>query len=153
MTNEIRVGIGEVKIAQGDVILSAYGVGSCVVLLLYDPQTKTGGLAHILLPYGADGSFKHPKGAIEELLRQFSQLGIDKRRIVAKITGGSKMFGELIQSSIGERNVKETKEQLTKHSIPLVAEDVYGNWGRTVFFNLNNGEVLIRSYRQGEKVI
>ncbi len=153
MVSEIRVGIGEVKVVRGDVILSAYGVGSCVVIVFYEAQTRTGGLAHILLPHGADGSFKHPKGAIEELLRHFSEMGIEKKQIIAKIVGGSTMFGELLQTSIGERNVLETKEQLKRHSIPLVAEDVHGNWGRTIFFNVSTGEVLIKSYRQGEKKI
>ncbi len=147
------MGIGEVKVVRGEAILSAYGVGSCVVLALYEPKTRTGGLAHILLPHGADGSFKHPKGAIEELLKHFSDMGIDRSQIVAKIAGGSTMFGELLQTSIGERNVIETKEQLKRHSITLVAEDVYGNWGRTVFFNVGTGEVLIKSYRHGEKKI
>lgn len=153
MTIEQKVGIGEIKIAKGDVILSAYGVGSCVVLTFYDAETKTGGLAHILLPHGADGSFKHPRGAIEEMLRQFSALGIDRKKIVAKIAGGSTMFGELIQTSIGQRNVAATREQLKKFSIFLAAEDVYGNWGRTIFFNLNTGDVVISSYRHGEKII
>ncbi len=153
MAIEQKVGIGEIKIAKGDVVLSAYGVGSCVVLTFYDAETKTGGLAHILLPHGADGSFKHPRGAIEEMLRQFSALGIDRKKIVAKIAGGSTMFGELIQTSIGQRNVAETREQLKKFSIFLAAEDVYGNWGRTIFFNLNTGDVVISSYRHGEKII
>lgn len=153
MAIEQKVGIGEIKIAKGDVILAAYGVGSCVVLTFYDAETRTGGLAHILLPHGADGSFKHPRGAIEEMLRQFSALGIDRKKIVAKIAGGSTMFGELIQTSIGQRNVAETREQLKKFSIFLAAEDVYGNWGRTIFFNLNTGEVVISSYRHGEKII
>ncbi len=153
MAIEQKVGIGEIKIAKGDVVLSAYGVGSCVVLTFYDAETKTGGLAHILLPHGADGSFKHPRGAIEEMLRQFSALGIDRKKIVAKIAGGSTMFGELIQTSIGQRNVAETREQLKRFSIFLAAEDVYGNWGRTILFNLNTGEVVISSYRHGEKII
>ncbi|MGQ9701717.1 MAG: chemotaxis protein CheD [bacterium] len=153
MAIEQKVGIGEIKIARGDVILSAYGVGSCVVLTLYDTTTKTGGLAHILLPHGADGSYKHPKGAIEEMVKQFCALGIDTEKIVAKIAGGSTMFGELMQTSIGPRNVAETKEQLRRYSISLVAEDVYGNWGRTIFFDINTGNVLIKSYRQGDKII
>ncbi len=153
MAIEQKVGIGEVKVAQGDVILSAYGVGSCIVLTFYDATSKTGGLAHVLIPHGSDGSLKHPKGAIEEMLRQFATRGIDKTQITAKITGGSTMFGDLIQSSIGQRNIVETKEQLKRHAISLVAEDVAGNWGRTVFFNLNTGELLIKSYRHGDKVI
>lgn len=150
---EIRVGIGEVKVVRGDIILSAYGVGSCVVLVFHESVTRTGGLAHILLPHGADGSFKHPKGAIEEMLRHFNQMGIEREKIIAKMAGGATMFRELLQTSIGQRNVIETREQLKKHSIQLVAEDVFGDWGRTIFFNVNTGEMLIRSYRYGEKLI
>ncbi|MEO0160894.1 MAG: chemotaxis protein CheD [candidate division WOR-3 bacterium] len=153
MAVELRVGIGEVKVVRGDAILSAYGVGSCVVLVFYEYQTRTGGLAHILLPHGVDGSFKHPRGAIEELLRRFAELGVEKSKIVAKIVGGATMFGELLQNSVGPRNVNETREELKRHSIPIVGEDVLGNWGRTVFFNVQTGEVLIKSYRYGEKVI
>jgi chemotaxis protein CheD len=153
MATEIRVGIGEIKVGRGDVIFSAYGVGSCVILALYEPKTHTGGFAHILLPHDADGSFKHPKGAIEQLLRLFSELGIEKSQVIAKIAGGSTMFGELLPTSIGKKNVLETKEQLKRYSIPIVAEDVYGNWGRTVFFNVSTGEILIKSYRYGERRI
>lgn len=153
MAIELKVGIGEVKVAQGDIILSAYGVGSCVVLAFYEKINRIGGLAHILLPIGADGSFKHPKGAIEELIRQFAERGVEKDKIIAKIAGGSTMFGELIQSSIGLRNVTVTREELKRFSIPLVGEDVCGNWGRTIFFNLSTGEMIIRSYRYGEKII
>ncbi len=150
---EQKVGIGEVKVAQGDVVLSAYGVGSCIVLTFYEAKSRTGGLAHVLIPHGSDGSLKHPRGAIEEMLKQFEARGICKEQIAAKITGGSTMFGDLIQASIGQRNITETKEQLKKHAISLIAEDVAGNWGRTVFFNLSTGELLIKSYRHGDKII
>ncbi len=150
---EIKVGIGEVRVEKGDVVLSAYGVGSCVVLVFYEKEKKVGGLAHILLPGGNEESPKNPGGAVKELLRRFAEMGIEKEKIVAKIAGGATMFKEFNQSSIGKRNVMETKAILQKLGIPIVGEDVLGERGRTIFFNLKNGEVRVRSYRHGEKIL
>lgn len=150
---EKRVGIGEVKVDQGEVVLSAYGVGSCVVIMLYEPGKKIGGLAHILLPIGNNESPKHPKGAIAEVIKQLGRYGFDKKKIVAKIVGGATMFEGFQKESVGKRNVAETKKELGKLGITIVAEDVLGNWGRSVFFNLANGEVLVKSYKYGERVL
>lgn len=141
------------KVEQGDVILSAYGVGSCVVVIFYEEKKKVGGLAHILLPTGSEESTKNPHGAIKELLRRFNEMGVSKERIVAKIAGGATMFGDFNHSSIGRRNVIETKNILESLSIPIVAEDVFGDWGRTVLFDLKSGEVRVKSYRHGEKIL
>jgi len=150
---ERRVGIGEVKVEQGDVILSAYGVGSCVVIILYESQSKVGALAHILLPWGDDESLKYPKGAIDEMMNQFAKLGVKNDKVVAKIAGGATMFEGFQRQAIGTRNVNQTKEELKKLGIPVVAEDVLGNWGRSVFFNLATGKVIVKSLRHGEKVL
>ncbi len=141
------------KVESGDVILSAYGIGSCVAIIFYEPREKIGGLAHILIPWGKENSTKNPKGAIKELLRQFSARGINGDRIIAKIVGGATFFGEFGHSSIGKRNVIETRNELERLAIPIVAEDVFGDWGRTIFFNLNNGQVIVKSYRHGDKII
>lgn len=150
---EKRVGIGDVVVEQGDVVLSAYGVGSCVALAFYCATKKVGGLAHILLPFGEDHSTKYPKGAIAELLRQFGLFALAPGDIVAKIVGGATMFENFLKQAIGKRNVAETKEALKKHHIPVVAEDVLGNWGRSVFFNVRTGVVVVKSYKHGEKIL
>lgn len=150
---EKRIGIGEVKVEQGDVVLSAYGVGSCVVIILYESEKKIGGLAHILLPTGNNESPKYPQGAIKEMIKEFNRFGVDLAKAVAKIVGGATMFETFQKQAIGRRNVAQTKEELKKVGIPIVAEDVLGNWGRSVFFNLADGRVIVRSYKYGEKIL
>lgn len=150
---EIRVGIGEVKIAQGNVLLSAYGVGSCVVIVLFDPAIKVCGLAHCLLPEGDKTSTKYPRGAIEELLRRMTGRGAVQEGIVAKIIGGATMFEGFARHQIGKRNVLETRKECDRANIPIIAEDVFGNWGRTIFCNAQTGEVTVRSFKHGEKVL
>ena len=45
-----RVGIAQAHIDRAPVILKAYGLGSCIAVSLYDPDTGLGGLGHMLLP-------------------------------------------------------------------------------------------------------
>jgi len=142
-----------VRTEQGQVKLSAFGVGSCIVIMLYDETKKVGGLAHCLLPFGNDSSLKYPRNAIDEMLKQMSQMGASRDRIVAKIVGGATMFEGFERHAIGKRNVTKTREELNKLDIPIIAEDVFGNWGRSISFNVESGEVKVRSYRHGEKVL
>jgi chemotaxis protein CheD len=153
MNDEKRVGIGEVMTAQAGTILAAYGVGSCVVIVLYEPVKKIGGLAHILLPVGPDNHTKYPKGAISELLKKFERCGAELENIVAKIVGGSTMFEGFQQHAIGNRNVIQTREELGRLGIRIVAEDVFGNWGRTVIFDVSDGKVVVKSFKHGEKIL
>jgi len=148
-----RVGIGEICVRQGEALLSANGVGSCIVIILYESEKRVGGLAHCLLPTGDNESFKYPKGAIKGMLQRMEKMGADMKQIVAKLVGGASMFSGFKGQKIGERNVIETRRELNDLGIPIVAEDVFGNWGRTIFFNVNNGEVRVRSFQHGEKVL
>jgi len=150
---ENRVGIGEIRVEQGDGILSAYGIGSCVVIVLYDRETKIGGLAHCLLPFGNEGSLKYPRGAITEVMKQMSHRGARLNKIVAKIVGGAMMFGDFVKHTIGKKNITEARKELQRLNIPIVAEDVLGNWGRSIIFKLENGEVEVKSFKHGNKII
>jgi len=151
--NELRVGIGEVQVRQGNEVLVAYGVGSCVVIMLYDTKKQVGGLAHCLLPSGNKNSLKYPRGAIEEIIRQMSALGVNTNKLVAKIVGGATMFEGFERHAIGRRNIKRAREELDRIDIPVIAEDVFGTWGRSVFFHIESGEVRINSYRHGSKIL
>lgn len=150
---EKRVGIGEVRVAHGDVMLAAYGVGSCVVLVLYESVIRIGGLAHIMLPFGNDTSPRYPKGALSRMLQRMSLRGVHQKDIRAKIVGGASMFDMFRKHEIGKQNVQRTREELCTRGIPIVAEDVFGHWGRSVFFNLVNGEVRVRSFTHGDKIL
>ena len=47
---EIVVRVADMAVATADEVLVTVGLGSCVAIMLYDPEAKVGGLAHILLP-------------------------------------------------------------------------------------------------------
>ena len=50
MAELIKVGMADLKVGKDPAILISYGLGSCIGISLYDPQTKIGGLLHIMLP-------------------------------------------------------------------------------------------------------
>ncbi|MBP2031243.1 chemotaxis receptor (MCP) glutamine deamidase CheD [Methanohalophilus levihalophilus] len=55
--------------------------------------------------------------------------------------------------TIGERNIKETKLTLSRLDIPIIAEDIGKNHGRTIVFDTGSGELLVKSFLCGEVFI
>ena len=49
-TTELRVGMAELAVAEGDELLVSIGLGSCVAIALWDERAGIAGLAHVLLP-------------------------------------------------------------------------------------------------------
>ncbi len=160
MSQSITVGISDLNVTSAPNVLVTYALGSCVGICLYDPITKVGGLAHIMLPssqLSAAGHSPHKFAdtATVELVRQMEMKGANKVRIKAKIAGGAQMFAAISNSSIaniGARNIVAVKEVLEKLSIPILAEDTGKNYGRTLYFNTMDGTMLIKSAIKGEWV-
>ncbi|EGD52885.1 CheD [Thermoanaerobacter ethanolicus JW 200] len=162
MENKIyRVGMADAKVTQSPGILTTIGLGSCVGIVLYDPITKISGLVHIMLPYSnkiSDNSnkLKFADTGIQVLIEEMVKLGANPKRLISKIAGGAQMFSSKINSdimNIGERNAVATKEVLGKLGIPIVAEDIGGNYGRTIEFYSEDGRLLVKTIGYGIKYI
>ena len=66
------------------------------------------------------------------------------------------MFGSLLPVggiNMGERNIEATREALAANDVTLTAEDVGGDHGRSVYFNLASGTVIVKSLKAGERVL
>lgn len=156
MSGKSRVGISEYQVQRAPGLLVTYGLGSCLGIVLHDAGSNIGGLAHTLLPKPREGMdtsrpAKFVDAAIRLMLTDLLQLGGCKERIVAKVFGGANMFEGLQQSGkegIGQRNVRSAHETLSQLGIPLVAEDIGGNFGRTLEFDVSTGTVLVRAVRE-----
>ncbi len=148
----VQVGISELVVSEGDDTLKSYGLGSCLAVALYDPETDIGGLAHVMLPDGdaADNSDikpgKYADTAIRALLRRMVERGASYTAVEAKIAGGSDMFQfESFGEGVGQRNTEAAKAELEKLGVPLIAEDVGGKHGRTVEFTPETGKLIVRT--------
>lgn len=158
----VKVGMADLNVIQRSGIIRTTGLGSCVGLTLYDPIAHIVGMAHVMLPSsetareGQLNVMKYADTAIPLLLEKIINLGGMRTRLVAKMAGGAQMFAFNSMSDtmrIGPRNVENCKEMLLQLSIPLVAEDTGGNYGRTVEMNCQTGILHIRSVQIGVKEI
>ena len=176
---KISVGIADLQIARAPAVLVSYGLGSCIGIALYDPYRKIGGLAHVMLPAQVDGrtgdSLKYADTAVEEAVSRLLEAGCARGALLAKMAGGADMFpvreapevprgaGAARSLSkdpnapgrprIGDRNAQAVRAKLEELGIPLVAEDVGGNYGRTVELDPATGDLRVRSVRRGCKVL
>jgi chemotaxis protein CheD len=156
-----RVGIAELRIARDPALLKACGLGSCLAIALYDPGERLGGLVHCLLPQrrGNDPSNLAPKyvdAAIRLMVEELLQAGAAPNRLQAKVAGGANMFETeflTLVNSIGVRNARSARETLRELDIPLVGEEVGGNRGRTVEFDLVTGHLLVYCARDDRTLI
>lgn len=160
--NIVKVGMADMGVASGGLILKTTGLGSCVGLTLYDPERLIAGMAHVMLPSsdiareGQLNAAKYADTSIPELLDRLLRMGANQRRLIAKMAGGAQMFafaagGDSLR--IGPRNVESVKRALAELNIPVAAEDTGGNYGRTIEFDSGSGMLSIRSVQFGVKEI
>jgi len=157
----LNVEIAEYKAAKNPTELVTIGLGSCVGICLYDPVARVGGLAHVMLPDSTQARSSNNKGkfvdtAIPALIADMSKLGADRSRLVAKIVGGAEMFSFTNASDfmrIGKRNVEATLAALKAEKIPIIAQDTGKNYGRSIRFCTDNGQLYIKSIAHGEKIM
>lgn len=161
MGREIKVGMADLNVCVSPDSITTLGLGSCVGIALRDPITKIGGLAHIMLPDSTQmrnnsNIAKFADTGIEELIKRVTLAGANKRRLVAKIAGGAKMFevkGVSGVGNVGERNAIASKAKLNQLGIPLLAEDTGLNYGRTVELYPATGEFYIKAVGKPLKII
>ena len=151
-----RVGIAELRLARAPTVLKAFGLGSCLAIALYDPEPRLGALVHSLLPQARPGELpappvKYVDVAIARMVEELVRAGAAAGRLQARIAGGANMFEAAyvtLIDSIGVRNVRSARQTLAARDIPVVGEEVGGNYGRSVEFHLATGQLLVYCARE-----
>jgi chemotaxis protein CheD len=158
MGQKLIIGISDWKIGRGDDILVTYALGSCIGTCIYDRTTGISGLSHIMLPDSTaiiDGHttrMKFADTALPDMVEKMRIMGANPAAMKAKIAGGAVMFQTTNSKfNIGQRNIEAVKEALRKLRIPIIAEDTGLNYGRTMTFWAENGDVEISSTIKGKK--
>jgi chemotaxis protein CheD len=158
---EITVNSGEVKFSNQPAMFTSMGIGSCVVLFIYEPWKKIGGVAHIMLP-GDDKSHLTAKRALfantapSYLVSRLVECGAAPSDLKAKIVGGGNMFDWADAEGfrdLGKANVEQVKRELIKNKIYLAAEESGGDYGKTVKCCTSTGHVYIKNENVQQKVI
>ena len=138
--------------------LAIHGLGSCVAFILFDAKARVGGLAHVLLPGprpAADTTHdlpaKYGTTALDALMKEMVELGARPGGVAAALVGGARLFQSEVDldQGVGMRNVEAIRSILSRHSLPLVADETGGEQGRTVIFDLPDCILRIRTLRDG----
>jgi chemotaxis protein CheD len=159
MGDPITVGLGQYAVSRDpDIVIVAFGLGSCVGVSMYDPQRHIGGLLHAMLPEQtmidgpADG--RYVVSGIPILLDEVIKAGALRSNLILRMAGGAMMLlspGTPNGFEIGRRNVEAAHATLSKHRLSLTAEETGGNNGRTMRLYIGTGRVTIRAMGAAER--
>lgn len=149
----VRVGLAQFRIGDAPMEMTTMALGSCLGIVLYDPETSIGAMAHVMHPKRERVSnnanrAKFVDTAVSLMLDRMERRGAARRRVVAKIFGGARMFGHMKDRrnlpQIGEANVAAAREEFARLAIPVIADRTGGAKGRSIVFDLSNGMVTVR---------
>ncbi|PKL91182.1 MAG: chemotaxis protein CheD [Candidatus Goldiibacteriota bacterium HGW-Goldbacteria-1] len=153
----IKVGMGELHTGGSGDVLTAYGIGSCIVVVCFDVEKPRAGMLHAMLPEkigkGHDKN-RYADTGIENLVKAMIDMGVNIKDMRAKIFGGARMFEIGSQGdSIGNRNVKKAKEILEKKGILILGEDTGSNYGRTIEYFVTEKKAKVKSFGRDIKIV
>ncbi len=159
--NMIIIGMADMNVTRSPGILTTLGLGSCIGIALYDPSTKIAGLAHAMLPDSTKISnnsnlAKFVDSAAVKLVKDMLQIGANKAYLQAKIAGGAQMFAFDSKNEsmrIGDRNIEATIKILNSLKIPIVAQHVGENYGRTIELYSETGSLIVKTIGHGTYVL
>lgn len=135
-------------------------LGSCIGVVLWDPDLRLAGLAHVLLP---DSRGQHPEAlpgkyadrAVPTLLRALLDHGAGRSRLRAKAAGGARMFRRVAaggSGDVGAQNIAAIKASLSEAAIPILAEDFGGMRGRKVTFDPFDGRFAVETLEHASAI-
>jgi chemotaxis protein CheD len=150
----IAVGLGEMQVSSdATIVLACLGLGSCIGISAYDPVSRVGGMAHVVLPQGNEADCRRTPGkfansALQSLVFEMERKGAQRRRIILKIAGGAKIISNVPSKSlldIGDRNVTAIKVALAENQLEAKAEDLMGKLGRSMWLHVETGITRVRT--------
>lgn len=144
----VAPGAHDMSETEGEVLSTV--LGSCVAACIRDPALRIGGLNHFLLPGEGDQSdapsqddMRFGVTAMEVLINSLMRKGANRRRLEAKVFGGSNMMPGMTHTNVGERNGSFVKDFLAREGIPILACDLGGMQPRRVNYEPYSGRAWV----------
>ncbi len=156
----VPVGLGKLVVTRDrEAVLTAYGIGACVAVAVYDPRSGVAGLLHAALPLNAGGvpqSGKYVDSGLTALLTEMVKAGAKKDRLLIRLAGGSNMltapgFSNVL--NVGRHNAAAVELVAAREGLTIAAADVGGHSGRTVRLYAGNGVMTVQVLGQEPKVL
>ena len=155
----VTIHVGDIHVSASPIKIKTI-LGSCVSACLYDPGTMIGGMNHFLLPGDVGDpelSTRYGVNAMEVLINEMMKLGVNRKRLMAKIFGGADIFRvNHSMMMVGEKNIKFVREFLDTENIPVMKARLGGNEGLIVHFIVQTFDVFVKPvptdrYKQKEE--
>jgi len=126
-------------------IIRTSPLGSCVAVIAYDKSTKTGGIAHIMLPGKSPTKHKveenkYAENAIENLLDALKNLGSKKANIEICLVGGANVLRKE-NDTIADNVILSIFEILERKKLRIKKTSLGGFERRTAKLTLHSGSV------------
>ncbi len=155
---KVIVGISDMRISsKADDELVTYSLGSCIGVVLWDPQAKIGALLHYMLPDSSidkDRAVTKPymfaDQAVPRMFKEIYQHGAQKDRLKVYVVGGSQVMDDSGMFNIGKRNQMILRKMFWKNKVMVTREDVGGSVNRTVRLEVGTGRVVLKISGKGE---
>jgi chemotaxis protein CheD len=144
-TELVEISTGEVKVGQGEIILNASALGSCIAVVAFDPIGRRGGMAHVMLPGKArqDGDpkpFRFVENGIEALIESLQQQGSFLQHTRICIAGAANVLRRP-DDTICAGNINSVRKKLLTSGLSICSESVGGFVRRRVRLYLPAGHV------------
>ncbi len=150
----IDVQTGQVRDGQGNAVLRAIALGSCLAIVLYDPARKNGAMAHVMLPGKAPAKAgplertRYAADAIDTLMEIMAQMGSKKNDFCAAVVGGANVLKRK-NDTIARDNVESNLQILEEQKLNIIAKRIGGYERRNVSIDIEKG---IISYAEGDSI-
>lgn len=149
----VKILPGEYYVSNRELVMVTV-LGSCVGACIRDRIRGIGGINHFMLPDDkrnedtrTGSALRYGDYAMEILINQLIKLGAQRNNLEAKVFGGGNVLPGFTHNSVGERNARFVRDYLKTERIPMVAQDLLGNYPRKVYFFPVTGRVLVRKLR------
>jgi len=129
-------------------------LGSCVSACIWDEKFGVGGMNHFMLPLTETEAHKVSWGnvqsdatrygnyAMEHLINEIMKNGGSRSQLVAKVFGGANVLRN--SSDVGDMNVEFVLKYLDCENIPIISQDLKGDYPRKIMFDPLTGKALMK---------
>ena len=158
---KIIVNIANLAVSNDEsTTLTAYSLGSCLGVAIYDPVAKAGGLLHAMLPDSAIDPAKassHPAMFVDTgvaaLFRAAYQIHAEKHRVLITVAGAAEILDTSGCFNLGQQNHHALQQLFQQHTLSIHAEQTGGVVNRTMYLNIGTGEVRVKISGQANESI
>jgi chemotaxis protein CheD len=153
------VNICELKISQNPAeTLVAFSIGSGIVVSIYDPVTRTGGMLSFVLPESLAMSpekterqpYMFADTGLPALLEAFLDIGAKTENIKIVMAGGAQIMDQKAEFNIGLKNHQAVSAFFLNKNLSIDHEDIGGICRRTLRLDIGSGCNTIQTIGQGE---